>query len=265
MLRTHFRFSFSVGMSLRASGSYTSAESIRWDQASGLYHAMQIEMPGVFRLNGREMPIRPHDLVVVPPGSRCEMIATDGGNCRYLYNSFVPVDGDREVHYVPYHTHLGEFGPHWNRLVRAGLNRLQFTRGPALATLHAMLWSVAVASPPQIKSVYVQEAERLISERIGGRIRIDELARELHISQAHLNRLFVSETGRTPLQFVREQRAILVHRKLTTTTDPLKQIAHECGFPDAHRLGRFVRERFGASPRAVRRERPALDVFGAGR
>lgn len=265
MIRTHFAFSFATGMSIRASGVYHTSGPLKWDQAMGLHHAMVMEMHGIFRVNGREVVVQPFDLVTVPPGSRCELEPVGSDECQYLYNSFVPADSERDRYYMPYHTSLGDSGEFWLRHLRAGLNRLQFTRGPELATLHAMLWSVAVASPPQIKSIYVQEAERIISDRIATRIRIDELAKELHISGAQLNRLFVSETGRTPLQFVQDQRAILVHRQLTATTDPLKQIAHDCGFPDAHALGRFVRLRFGTSPRAMRRDRPSLDFFKAGR
>ncbi|HEY0866106.1 MAG TPA: helix-turn-helix domain-containing protein, partial [Fimbriimonas sp.] len=64
-----------------------------------------------------------------------------------------------------------------------------------------------------------------------------------------------------PLQYIRDRKAQLAHQLITGTTHPIKQVAVACGFQDLHSFNRFVRDRLGVSPRAVRGGREEIDIF----
>lgn len=98
----------------------------------------------------------------------------------------------------------------------------------------------------------VREAERVLQERSGQRIKIQELADELGVSTSFLRSLFVRLRGRTPidhLQAVRVQHALALIRN---SNAPLESIADVCGYDSASHLSRHVKRVTGASPGSLR-------------
>ncbi len=212
-------------------------------------------------MNGHTFEVEPYDLAVVPPGSRNEVVRTGEPPYVYSYFTFCPEDGVRDEVALPLHTRLGDEGRFWNLNFRRGLSRLQLSRTSLHVVARSMLWAVAQEAVGPERNVYVQEVERLVAEDLAGTLRIDRLAKEVGISQGQLSRLFLAEHGRTPLQYIRDARAEHAHRLLTTTTMTLKQVGAACGYPNAHHFNRFIRERLGASPRAIRNKQVVVDVF----
>ena len=98
----------------------------------------------------------------------------------------------------------------------------------------------------------VREAERLLQERSGQRVKIHELARELGVSTSFLRSHFVRLRGRTPiahLQAVRVQHALALIRN---SNAPLESVADVCGYDSASHLSRHVKRVTGASPGSLR-------------
>jgi len=91
--------------------------------------------------------------------------------------------------------------------------------------------------------------EAFVDRRLGGPIRIDQLAGVVGMSASCFSRVFKASTGQTPHQFVvarRVQRArglIASGRRLT-----LAQIADRCGFADQAHLTRAFRRVLGTTP-----------------
>jgi AraC-like DNA-binding protein len=238
-----------------------SNEHLIWIQPGDLWQAILYHHPGTLSLNGFAFDFEAFDLVIVPPGSRCEVFRTGQVDYVYDYFSFIPVVSDRDVVALPQLSHLGDEGRFWDLAFRRALRRLQLSRTGPAATAYAMLWAVAEPVSSLIRNVYVERAEELIEAKLDQPLRIGDLAAELSISQSQLGRLFIAEHGRTPKQYIRERRAQLAHRLLTQTTLPVKQVAASCGVGDVHTFNRFVRDWLGASPRAVRAARGNLDIY----
>lgn len=232
-----------------------------WVQPKTFSMGILMMCHGIYRVDGTPFPFQPWDFLISPPGSRCELEFT--GEEAYMYDimTIVFAQSEEDVYPVPIHSSLGSAGPGWDKLFRRGLNLLHFTKGPLNAVATGILWSIAQTDRPHRKSAYVDEAERLISERLGQTIRIEQLAAELGISQSQLNRLFLVDVNRTPMQYVQEKRATKAMELLTGSVMPIKQVATECGFPDLHTFSRFVRNRLGASPRRIRTRREAIQPF----
>jgi transcriptional regulator GlxA family with amidase domain len=164
---------------------------------------------------------------------------------------------------IPIVSAFGEEGMWWDRNFRLSLNRLMLSRTQNRSLIFAWLWSIALPEKVFPRNPYVEAAERLFEERMENGIQVAEAARELFISPSQLTRLFLAEHGRTPLQYLLEQRAGRAHHLLTQTTLPIKAVASACGVPNAHAFNRFVRARLGGSPRSIRLGTATVDAFRA--
>ncbi len=247
---------------VRTSGSFgTSEERLEWVQPRDLWQALLYRCGGTFRLQGTATPFSAFDLIIVPPGSRCSVAFADEGPWVYDFFGFSPVEDTRDLVGLPFLSPLGDEGLFWDLNFRRALSRVQFSRTSIASVAAALLWAVAVPESALQRNPYLEEAERQINADLAGDLRISHLARKLNISQAQLTRIFLAESGRTPHQYVLELRAKRAQDLLAGTTLPIKQVAAQCGFPDPHAFGRFVRARLGASPRAVRAGQQTIDIY----
>lgn len=82
---------------------------------------------------------------------------------------------------------------------------------------------------------------------------IEQLADELQVTSRHLRRVFESELGVTPVQFVQTQRLLLAKRLLTDTNMPISQVAMVSGFASIRRFNSLFVERYRLSPSQLRK------------
>jgi transcriptional regulator GlxA family with amidase domain len=102
----------------------------------------------------------------------------------------------------------------------------------------------------------VRRAILLMEQHIGQPLSLADLARRLEISIRQLERLFATETGKSPHAYGRQIRIRMASWLLTSSDRTVADIATSCGFSDASHLGREFRKEFGQSPIAYRVTRP---------
>jgi len=68
------------------------------------------------------------------------------------------------------------------------------------------------------------------------------------MSPRNFSRLFHSEIGETPAQFVEKVRAEAARCKLEQTVLPIETIAKECGFGDPERMRQTFQRLYDTSP-----------------
>lgn len=105
----------------------------------------------------------------------------------------------------------------------------------------------------------VARAMRLVADGVVDREGVDGLAKRLHYSTRHLNRIVSGELGAGPLAIARAQRATTARVLIETTDVSFTAIAFAAGFGSVRQFNDTVRAVFDASPsalRAKRRERP---------
>ena len=78
------------------------------------------------------------------------------------------------------------------------------------------------------------------------------LARHLGISERHLRRIFATEHGVSPLQYLRTRRLLLAKQMLTDTELPVAQVAHASGFRSLRRFNAAFAESYHLSPSRLR-------------
>src|SRR6476646_5636963 len=81
---------------------------------------------------------------------------------------------------------------------------------------------------------------------------IDELARAVNLSPAHLRRLFQRELGRSPARMWRELRLDHARHLLQTSFLTVKEVMAAAGWNDPSHFSREFKRRFGQSPRDLR-------------
>ena len=106
-----------------------------------------------------------------------------------------------------------------------------------------------------IKSYLVSQAVARIEDGALSDTSLEELAEELGITSRHLRRIFESEIGVTPVQFVQTQRLLLAKRLLTDTAMPISQVAMASGFASLRRFNALFVERYRLNPSQLRKSK----------
>lgn len=102
---------------------------------------------------------------------------------------------------------------------------------------------------------YVRRCVRLLSERMSEDVRIEELAKELGISVAYLQRLFRQVHGTTIIEYLNRMRIERAKLLLLNTDDPIVEIAMEAGFNSRQHFTRVFTSQEHISPQEYRREK----------
>ena len=89
---------------------------------------------------------------------------------------------------------------------------------------------------------------------------VTTLARRAHMSGRTFARRFVEETGRTPMQWVTDQRVLYARRMLEETTLDVDAIAERSGFGTATLLRHHFRRIIGVTPSDYRRRFAAVSA-----
>jgi AraC family transcriptional regulator of adaptative response / DNA-3-methyladenine glycosylase II len=122
---------------------------------------------------------------------------------------------------------------------------------PELAPAAGFAWSVMDAS----RTLARQAADALDEQAASGDAKsISDVADHLGVSDRHLRRIFQTEHGVTPLQYVQTRRLLLAKQLLTDTRLPVAQIALASGFNSLRRFNAAFAENYRMSPSRLRGE-----------
>ncbi len=83
---------------------------------------------------------------------------------------------------------------------------------------------------------------------------VSELAVEVHLSPAHLQRLFKQKTGRNLSDLIGEQRLRKAAHLLSTSNLPIKEIAHAVGYEHHSSFVRAFQRKFEQPPKYYRQQ-----------
>lgn len=98
----------------------------------------------------------------------------------------------------------------------------------------------------------VAQIQQHVLANLRGDLSLAALAGVVNMSVRNLTRVFARDTRINPSEFVERARLDAARALLETTTQPVKTVAYECGFGDAHRMRAVFRRRLGLSPQEYR-------------
>ena len=97
----------------------------------------------------------------------------------------------------------------------------------------------------------IQEALQIA--RRNRKLSILDIASQQGMSSSGFQHLAKRELGKSFRQFLLDEMLQKAYFRLTSTSDPIKLIQHECGILDASNFSRRIKKHFGSCPRALRR------------
>lgn len=131
-------------------------------------------------------------------------------------------------------------------------------RGQLTALGEALLLGLAQAGTPELETATapaadrhtraIRNAVRYVHDNLDRPLRVDELARHVHVSARQLTRLFTSNVGSSPASYVERVRLDRAAALLVRTGQPIKQIAADLGYPDVAAFTRAFSRRHGCPP-----------------
>lgn len=107
------------------------------------------------------------------------------------------------------------------------------------------------------KPVYkadIKKAIAFLEERYQDNITLDDLAKEVNISPYHLLRLFKSETGKTPFEFLTDIKIQHAKKLLVNSKFNISEISHLCGFSNASHFSVVFKKKTGFTPSEFKRQ-----------
>ena len=103
------------------------------------------------------------------------------------------------------------------------------------------------------QSSYVIEAIKYIQFNYSSDISVDDIANAVGISRSHLYRVFVSNLGQSPIDYLTEYRINEACELIKNTNLSISQIAVSVGFFDQFYFSRVFKKHTGMSPREYRK------------
>jgi len=125
-----------------------------------------------------------------------------------------------------------------------------------LLELSLMVYELWIKTDPPSKQSRardcVEDAIAWYTEHMQSNPSLEDVADVVHVSSAHLRRLFHDFLGASPKRILDQVRYERVMRMLTDTDIKLVSIARECGFDQQSSFTRAFTNRFGCSPSVMR-------------
>ena len=120
---------------------------------------------------------------------------------------------------------------------------------PEIAPGAGLPWTVMDAS----RTLARQAADALDAQAASGEAQgLAELAQRLGVSDRHLRRIFQTEHGVTPLQYLQTRRLLLAKQLLTDTSLPVAQVALASGYNSLRRFNAAFVASYRMSPSRLR-------------
>ena len=85
------------------------------------------------------------------------------------------------------------------------------------------------------------------------RLGLSAQIKQLKLSSAHVSRIFKSNFGQTPIEYIIQKRLQLAARTLSRTDDKIIDVAFDCGFENLSYFYRRFKMQYGSTPVAYRK------------
>lgn len=254
--------------------------------ASALHgHADFFEFMGVLEGNGRQLlpvgtqELREGDVVLARPQDRHALQGVSPDGMRFVNVAFPAKTWRNFTDIVRLPDTTGVEPPLW-RLDAADSERAQwvfrrvldrFHHGPTMldalrfwTDLVELLCLDRTATDVQPGPAWLVRARTEMQRAEHLREGVPRMLSIATVSAAHLSRSMREHYGTTPTAFVTELRLQRAAELLGTTSDPVTEIAHRCGFSSQSYFTRCFRDAYGVPPKEYRRRTWQAFVPGNG-
>jgi AraC-like DNA-binding protein len=243
------------------------------EHAHALYHVvLYTRGDNEMLLGGERIPVRPGSLVLTSPGELHDFAPAAPGSVGYREVTFA-LESARGPLTVPFATLLGLYAGRRLESRKSPQKPADRTRRKIDGVFQGLLERLLAHSlgvyqsmmdlfQVLIAELYQNEPEtldaigrvhRAIEDRYAERLRLADLAHDVHLSSGHLSRVFSARYGVAPIAYQNRLRLEAARSMLAATDRSCKQIADALGFADVFTFSKAFKKGAGVGPRAFRR------------
>ena len=102
--------------------------------------------------------------------------------------------------------------------------------------------------------VAIEQAVRYIRKHLSAPLTLEVLAEQANFSPIYFHNLFKASTGKTPHEYIEEQRLKKAMHLLISTNMTLAQICYECGFSSQSYFNYVFKRNTGKTPRTYAKQ-----------
>jgi AraC-like DNA-binding protein len=204
-----------------------------------------------FEVKRNQLPVK-GKLQITGPKTRDDLFALHAGILKQVLLEFTPCGFFRlfcksPAGYVNRVSHLSEFVPYEDTVrLEKRLSRENDQKSHLLILQDFISGILTITKYKKVD--YIEKAIVLI-ESLKGRITVNDLCREINISERQLNRKFTEITGIKPARFIKiRQLHYIIHLLQAQQFLSLKQLAYETGFYDPAHFNNSFKKHTGMSP-----------------
>jgi AraC family transcriptional regulator len=258
---------FGEVQSLRTVDQLTFSESVyspgyrapRHEHAQGFF-CLVLSGGGTKVIGARTLTLRPSMLVYHPAGEVHSGHWGDlGGHCFHIEIATDRLERAREHTTILAQLALFEGGLPSRLALRAYHEYLNGDDCSPLAMEGLALEMLAEASrrraetPGRKAPHWLGSARDFLEEHFSKTLTLGEIAAEIGVDADHLARVFRTQVGCTPGEYVRRLRVQFACRRITSSELPLVEIALEAGFSDQSHLTKVFKRVMGMTPTEFRK------------
>lgn len=244
----------------RVIGSET--ESLFTQYTKHTFYEIQYALDGriIMKIGeNKQVIIEQSEFIVIPPDTYHQIIDGDSDGARFIMAfsleikdtslSGIPQEISRLVPYgeTPYMRSLLEMivqrnyhdDPVRRRLIASYLECFMLEFVTAVHPYSAQ--RAAEVEDMNENEARVLQITRFIAEYNGIGIQVSDVAQRFNISERHLNRIFVSVTGKTLKEAINRQKLEKIEELVATTALSMREISELCGFSDEYAMNKFFK------------------------
>lgn len=206
---------------------------------------------------GNRLDIAESDFVVIPPDTYHQVVDADSAGARFIM-AFSIVFKDPELKAAASgleslcpRPHTPSMGALLQLIFEKNIQPGKMRRHNLSVLLESLLFEIIRPSGEQPFAEQADGSQRspkaeqillFIKSCNGIGIKVADLSQKFSISQRHLRRILVEETGHTPKQIIDHEKLRKIEEYIVSTKLSLCEIAELCGFCDEYAMNKFFKQ-----------------------
>lgn len=216
---------------------------------------------GNYKVGGKTYDLVPGDLFLIKPNQLIVYCADSADPWEYYWVGFNGACANRLVQQTPFTDASPVYHCKDVDTVRAALNNIFVSRGPdpqseALMVGYLYIFMASLIKEAQemepraanSSSQYVFNAVKYIQFNYSHDISIDDIAKAVGVSRSHLYRVFMSNVGQSPIDYLTSYRISEACHLLRNSQLSIAEIAVSVGFFDQFYFSRVFKKAKGVPP-----------------
>lgn len=135
------------------------------------------------------------------------------------------------------------------------LDRLEHSGAPYVLKAHSFFALLCALHAPEPPNSMTDQLTRYVEENLHRQISLDMLCEAFHFSKNHIIHLFRKAFGMTPVAYINQMRLRKAEYRMTAFSDPLEQIALQCGFQNYSHFYKLFCRANGMAPEQWRKQK----------